>query len=141
MTAEGAGDKYEIKVDVDEATLQGSLMRVRGLMFEVNSVRNLLSDTMRMSQDPSLSNAFWLGMQAQMTTRRLKALPETLTGFQAGIESGIAALGPYAIPAAVLAAATLSLLGLASYRMAQEKANQDWENRQQEMRKAQGLQP
>jgi hypothetical protein len=128
-------------VDVDEATLQGSLMRVRGLMFEVNSVRNLLSDTMRMSQDPSLSNAFWLGMQAQMTTRRLKALPETLTGFQAGIESGIAALGPYAIPAAVLAAATLSLLGLASYRMAQEKANQDWENRQQEMRKAQGLQP
>ena len=141
MTAEGAGDKYEIKVDVDEATLQGSLMRVRSLMFEVNSVRNLLSDTMRMSQDPSLSNAFWLGMQAQMTTRRLKALPETLTGFQAGIESGIAALGPYAIPAAILAAATLTLLGLASYRMAQEKVNQDWENRQQEMRKAQGLQP
>ena len=59
----------------------------------------------------------------------------------AGIESGIAVLGPYAVPAAILAAATLSLLGLASYRMAQEKANQDWENRQQEMRKAQGLQP
>jgi hypothetical protein len=71
----------------------------------------------------------------------LKALPETLTDFQAGIESGIAALGSYAIPAAILAAATLTLLGLASYRMAQEKANQDWENRQQEMRKAQGLQP
>jgi len=141
MTAEGAGDKYEIKVDVDEATLQGSLMRVRGLMFEVNSVRNLINDTARMSQDPSLSNAFWLGMQAQMTARRVRALPETLTGFGEGITSGIAALGPYAIPAAVLAAATLTLLGLASYRMAQEKANQDWENRQQEMRKAQGLQP
>jgi hypothetical protein len=141
MMAEGAGDKYEIKVDVDETSLQGSLMRVRSLMFEVNSVRNLLSDTMRMSQDPSLSNAFWLGMQAQMTTRRLKALPETLTGFETQAGAAIAALGPYAIPAAVLAAAALTLLGLASYRMAQEKANQDWENRQQEMRKAQGLQP
>jgi hypothetical protein len=141
MTAEGAGEKYEIKVDVDEATLQGSLMRVRGLMFEVNSVRNLINDTTRMSQDPSLSNAFWLGMQAQMTARRVRALPETLTGFGAGVESGIAALGPYAIPATILAAATLTLLGLASYRMAQEKINQDWENRQQGMRKAQGLQP
>jgi len=139
--AEGVGDKYEIKVDVDEATLQGSLMRVRSLMFEVNSVRNLINDTARMAQDPSLSNVFWLGMQAQMTTRRLKALPETLTGFETQSGAAIAALGPYAIPTAILAAATLTLLGLASYRMAQEKANQDWENRQQEMRKAQGLQP
>jgi len=141
MMAEGVGDKYEIKVDVDEATLQGSLMRVRSLMFEVNSVRNLINDTARMAQDPSLSNVFWLGMQAQMTTRRLKALPETLTGFETQSGAAIAALGPYAIPTAILAAATLTLLGLASYRMAQEKANQDWENRQQEMRKAQGLQP
>jgi hypothetical protein len=139
--AEGAGDKYEIKVDVDEATLQGSLIRVRGLMFEVNSVRNLLNDTMRMGQDPSLSNAFWLGMQAQMTARRIKMLPETLTGLQEQAGGAIASLGPYAIPAAVIAAAALTIYGLVSYQMAQEKSNQAWEARQQEMRKAQGLQP
>lgn len=136
---------HEFSVELDEATLQQSLMKVRGLMFEINSVRNLAQDTMRMAADPSLSNAFWLGMQVQMTTRRVRMLPETLEDLQAGITgfAGRAAafLGPYALPVGVIAAGAAVVGGVLMYRQEQEKAFNDWQRRQTEVAKQQGLTP
>lgn len=130
-----------LTVDVDKASLRDSLQGVRGLMFEVNSVRNLIGDTQRMAQDPSLSNAFWLGMQVQMTTRRAAMLPETISALQEQAALAAAALGPYAAPAAILAAAALTLAALVSRQMEIDKQMAIWEKKQADVAKAQGITP
>jgi hypothetical protein len=130
-----------LTVDVDKASLKDSLQGVRGLMFEVNSVRNLISDTQKMATDPSLTQAFWLGMQVQMTTRRAAMLPETVAALQEQAALAAAALGPYAAPAAILAAAALTLAALVSRQMEIDKQMAAWEKKQAEMAKSQGITP
>lgn len=128
-----------LTVEVDKASLRDSLQGVRGLMFEVNSVRNLIGDTQRMAQDPSLTQAFWLGLQVQMTARRAAMLPETITALQEQATLAAAALGPYAAPAAILAAAALTLAALVSRQMEIDKQMTVWEKRQAEAAKSQGI--
>lgn len=130
-----------LSVEVDYESLRTSMMTVRGLMFEVNSVRNLIGDTQRMAQDPSLSNAFWMGMQVQMTAQRIKQIPENLQYMTGGFTSLIGALGPYAIPAAILGGAAITLGALITHKIDEDKALATWEKRMADVAKAQGLTP
>ncbi len=131
-----------ITVEVDEASLQTSLTQVRGLLHEINSVRNLASDAMRMAEDPSLSNAFWLGMQVQSTGRRLGGLADTFTE----IGASASALGAFATTpigavtvGAVAAATVVGGLVLNDYQ--QRQAFDQWQTRMSQVAKQQGLQP
>jgi hypothetical protein len=131
-----------ISVEVDEASLQSSLMQVRGLLFEINSVRNLASDTMRMAEDPSLSNAFWLGMQVQTTGSRLRGLPYTFSQ----IGSAASTLGAFAAtPMGALtvgAVATAAVVGgLVLSDLERRRVFEEWQTRMSQVAKQQGLQP
>jgi hypothetical protein len=131
-----------ITVEVDEASLQSSLMQVRGLLYEINSVRNLASDTMRMAEDPSLGNAFWLGMQVQSTGRRLRGLPDTFTQ----IGSAVSSLGAFAVtPMGALtvgAVATAAVVGgLVLSDLEKRRVFEDWQTRMSQVAKQQGLTP
>jgi len=131
-----------ISVEVDEASLQSSLMQVRGLLFEINSVRNLASDTMRMAEDPSLSNAFWLGMQVQMTGRRLRGLPDSL-GAIGGALSSLGAFAATPIGALTVGAvATAAVVGgLVLNDVERRRVFEEWQSKQSQIAKQQGLVP
>ena len=132
----------DVVVEVDEASLQASLFKVRGLMFEVNSVRNLALDVERMVSEPSLQQAFWLGLQVQQTTKRLGSLGgtmEQLVGY--GAEFGAFAMTPIGAltVGAVGAAAIVGSLVISD--MEKRRLFDEWQKTQQQTAKQQGLTP
>ena len=142
----GETASQDVVVEIDEASLQASLYRVRGLMYEVNSVRNLALDVERMASSPNLSDAFWLGIQANQTMRRIGQLPETLAGLGGGISTfGAGALAFAMTPIGALtvgAVAAASVVGgLMLSDMEKRRLFDEWQKIQQQTAKQQGLTP
>ena len=130
----------DVVVEVDEASLQASLFKVRGLMFEVNSVRNLALDVERMVQQPSLQQAFWLGIQTQQTAKRLGQLGgtlESLVGY--GAELGAFALTPRGALTVGSVGAAAVVGSLVMSDMEKRRLFGEWQKQQQETAKQQGL--
>lgn len=131
----------EIKIEVDEASLQESMSQLRGLMREVNSVRGLIYDTQRLAKDPSLINVAGFGMQLYYTTSAVSRFlgPEMVSQLSMGI--GLALGTPVGAATAFGIGAVAVVGGLALYNYNQEQDLRAWEVQQRRIAKSQGLEP
>ncbi len=131
-----------LEVEIDEASLNLSIFKVRSLLFEVNSVRNLAMDAERVASSPSIMNAYWLGMQGALTVRRSTLIPEQIGALgESGASLGAFAASPLgALTVGAVAAATV-VGGLVLNDYQQRQAFDAWQRQMSQIAKQQGLQP
>lgn len=144
MSTEG-DEGYNIEIDIDPEALQASLSELRGVLRTVTTVRNLIEDTVKMAQQPSLSQAFWLGMQVDLTSRSLArgatmlGLGDQLAGAKFVAQ---AAIGMVGLPVAgAVAGAVILTGGYILWQEGQRQQLEDWKRRQVETARNQGLVP
>lgn len=136
-----------LEITVDPTAIGQSLSDVRSLLFAINSVKNLAADVTAMASEPTLQNAFWLGLQAKMTANRVKGIGEDIETGIAGIRGfgssimAFAATSPYAAIAVGTAIGVSVVAGIASYELGKENEFKKWEQRQRDFAKQQGLEP
>jgi len=136
-----------LEISVDNAPIQRSLSDVRGLLFALNSVKNLAADVTAMAQAPTLSNAFWLALQAKSTARRMGNIPGQIeeglgavSGFADSI-LGFAMINPYAAVAVGVAVGGTVVAGIAAYEINKQNEFNRWMDQQRKTAKQQGLEP
>jgi len=134
----------EIPIELSLEGYQQTASDIRGLLFSINSVRNLAQDVMRMAAEPSLQQAFWLGIQFAAATRRMGRLAE-----EAGLGDvfGAAKMALGVLPVPVVGVAAAAVVGTAVvgailiHNSEQERIFAEWQRRQEDTARHQGLIP